>query len=184
MSLEKRTYEDYNTTITAKNLNDIQDAIGDLEEAVSDLEESGGTAGEDGFSPTITTQTITGGHSVTITDKIGPHTFNVMDGSTGPKGEKGDAFTYADFTSAQLSALKGEKGDKGDAFTYADFTPAQLAALKGPKGDKGDDGKSAYDSAVEAGYEGNEGSFNALLAGIDNIKNFAYLEYERVATVT
>lgn len=31
----------------------------------------------------------------------------------------------------------GPKGDKGDPFTYADFTPDQLAALKGPKGDQG-----------------------------------------------
>lgn len=29
------------------------------------------------------------------------------------------------------------KGQKGDAFKYADFTPEQLAALKGPKGDNG-----------------------------------------------
>lgn len=31
----------------------------------------------------------------------------------------------------------GPKGDKGDPFTYNDFTPDQLAALKGPKGDQG-----------------------------------------------
>lgn len=30
--------------------------------------------------------------------------------------------------------LQGAKGDKGDAFTYADFTPAQLEALKGENG--------------------------------------------------
>ena len=53
------------------------------------------------------------------------------------KGEKGDPFTYSDFTSEQLADLKGEKGD---AFTYSDFTPEQLAALKGEKGDKGDPG--------------------------------------------
>ena len=35
----------------------------------------------------------------------------------------------------------GEKGDKGDPFTYGDFTPEQLASLKGDKGDKGVDGK-------------------------------------------
>lgn len=35
----------------------------------------------------------------------------------------------------------GEKGDKGDPFTYKDFTPEQLASLKGDKGDKGADGK-------------------------------------------
>lgn len=55
----------------------------------------------------------------------------------GEKGDKGDAFTYADFTSEQLAALKGDKGDRGDAFTYDDFTEEQLAALKGDKGDPG-----------------------------------------------
>lgn len=85
-------------------------------------------------------------------------------GERGPKGDKGDAFKYEDFTPEQLESLRGPKGDdgfikfeeltpeekeqlrgpKGDAFTYEDFTPEQLNALKGPqgepgvKGDKGD----------------------------------------------
>lgn len=36
-----------------------------------------------------------------------------------------------------IANIKGKKGDKGDAFTYADFTPEQLAGLVGPKGDTG-----------------------------------------------
>ncbi len=67
----------------------------------------------------------------------------------GFKGDKGDAFTFEDFTEEQLELLRGEKGDKGekgdsikgekgDAFTFEDFTEAQLASLKGEKGDKGD----------------------------------------------
>ena len=101
------------------------------------------------------------------------------------KGEKGDPFTYADFTKEQLAALKGERGQdgytprknidyfdgaKGDAFTYEDFTPEQLAALKGAKGDtgtagpKGADGKSAYETAKEGGYTGTESDFSAALA--------------------
>ena len=73
----------------------------------------------------------------------------------GAKGEKGDPFTYADFTKEQLAALKGERGqdgytpqknvdyfdgargEKGDPFTYDDFTEAQLAALKGARGQDG-----------------------------------------------
>ena len=68
------------------------------------------------------------------------YTLTLTDGTTlevknGEKGDKGDAFTYDDFTTEQLNSLKGEKGDKGDAFTYDDFTTDQLTALKGEKGD-------------------------------------------------
>ena len=62
----------------------------------------------------------------------------IGEGIQGPQGEKGDPFTYEDFTEEQLAALKGEKGDP---FTYEDFTEEQLAALKGEKGDKGDTGE-------------------------------------------
>lgn len=39
-----------------------------------------------------------------------------------------------------IASLKGEQGNKGDDFTYDDFTDEQLASLKGEKGDKGDIG--------------------------------------------
>ena len=32
-----------------------------------------------------------------------------------------------------ITGITGPKGDKGDPFTYEDFTEEQLAALKGPK---------------------------------------------------
>ena len=66
-------------------------------------------------------------------DMNGDLSLTLTDGSTVAcghvKGDRGNAFTYADFTPAQLAALKGAKGDKGDPFTYADFTQAQLSAL-------------------------------------------------------
>lgn len=46
----------------------------------------------------------------------------------------------------------GPKGDKGDPFTYADFTPDQLAALKGPKGDQGIQGATG-----QPGIQGPQG---------------------------
>ena len=67
------------------------------------------------------------------------------------RGPKGDAFTYKDFTQEQLNALKGPqgepgaKGDKGDAFTYADFTQEQLEALRGPAGKDGSNGLDGKD---------------------------------------
>ena len=88
-------------------------------------------------------------------------------GAAGPQGDKGEAFTYTDFTPEQLAGLTGPQGpqgaagvpgpegprglkgdtgpqgaagpqgDKGEAFTYADFTPEQLAGLTGPQGPRG-----------------------------------------------
>lgn len=40
---------------------------------------------------------------------------------------------------------RGVNGEKGDPFTYDDFTPEQLASLKGDKGDKGDTVGLAFD---------------------------------------
>ena len=58
-------------------------------------------------------------------------------GDTGPAGADGAPGAKGD-TGAQ--GPKGDPGEKGATFTYADFTAAQLAALKGEKGDKGDTG--------------------------------------------
>lgn len=55
----------------------------------------------------------------------------------------------------------GLKGDKGDPFTYSDFTSEQLAALKGKPGK---DGKSAYQYAQDGGYTGTEAKFSEKLA--------------------
>ncbi len=54
------------------------------------------------------------------------------------KGEKGDPFTFGNFTPEQLASLKG---DKGDPFRFADFTDDQIDDLKKP----------ATDAAAEAG---------------------------------
>ena len=58
----------------------------------------------------------------------------------GPAGPKGDAFTYADFTAAQLAALKGDKGDTGETGPQGPKGETGAAGAQGPKGDKGDTG--------------------------------------------
>ncbi len=55
------------------------------------------------------------------------------------KGEKGDSFTFDDFTEEQLAALKGEKGDP---FTFDDFTEEQLDQLRDGIGSGGSSGDS------------------------------------------
>ncbi len=60
------------------------------------------------------------------------------------KGEKGDAFTFDDFTEEQLELLKGEKGEP---FEYEDFTPDQIDALKKPAEDAALEAQSAAQDA-------------------------------------
>lgn len=93
----------------------------------------------------------------------------------GPKGDKGDPFTYADFTPEQLAALRGEKGEQGEqglqgiqgiqgekgdpgkdgTMTFADLTPDQRESLRGPQGIQGEPGRDGADG--QPGKDGEKG---------------------------
>ena len=66
--------------------------------------------GNDGISPTVEVTETETGHRVEITDVSGTKAFDLHHGKD---GDKGDAFTYEDFTSEQLAALKGKDGVDG-----------------------------------------------------------------------
>ena len=119
----------------------------------------------------ISTETISGGTRVTITDGEGDHVFDVMDGATGPQGPQGES----------IVGPKGDKGDAGSAgadgysptasvsksggtatITITDKTGTTTATIsdgatgpQGPKGDKGDTGTG------EKGEKGDPGSAGA-----------------------
>ena len=96
--------------------------------------------GPDGFSPTVVITAITNGHRVTITDANGPHVFDVLDGA---------------------------KGDKGDPFTYDDFTPEQLDDLvQGPILDAQNDAIAAVDAAGAAQEQAIEDKGEEVIASI------------------
>ena len=76
---------------------------------------------------------------------------------------------------------RGEKGDKGDPFTYSDFTTEQLAALKGAKGDKGDPGTDATVTVANIknalGYTpANQKQLDALISKAHTHENKAVLD--------
>lgn len=82
----------------------------------------------------------------------------------GQDGEKGDPFTYEDFTEEQLKNLKGEKGDKGKDGKDG-YTPQKgIDYFDGQDGQDGADGKSAYKYAQDGGYTGTEEEFAQKLA--------------------
>ena len=66
------------------------------------------------------------------------------------------------YTKESLEGAGALKGEKGDPFTYNDFTPEQLLALKG---ENGIDGKSAYQIAVGKGFAGTESEWITSLKG-------------------
>lgn len=66
------------------------------------------------------------------------------------------------YTKESLEGVGALKGEKGDPFTYNDFTPEQLLALKG---ENGIDGKSAYQLAVNNGFVGTEAEWITSLKG-------------------
>ena len=80
------------------------------------------------------------------------------------KGDKGDPFTYSDFTEAQLVALKGEKGDTG---------------AQGPKGDTGTAGAAGTNATITgatATVDANTGtpSVTVTMGGTESARTFAF----------
>ena len=96
------------------------------------------------------------------------------------KGDKGDAFTFEDFTPEQLESLRGPKGDKGDRGLQGiqgEKGEQGIQGVQGAKGDKGDkgdkgtDGASAYDLAVSGGFTGSLEEFKHSLAEVSEKQN-------------
>ena len=93
-------------------------------------------------------------------------------GDTGEKGEKGDAGAQGEKGDAGATGPQGEKGDTGAQ------GPQGVQGVQGPQGETGPEGpqgpagvagqngKSAYTSAVEAGYSGTETAFNKALSDV------------------
>ena len=103
-----------------------------------------------------------------------------LTGPAGPPGPKGDAFAYADFTAEQLAALTGPQGSKGDAFTYQDFTPGQLEALTGPRGADGVMSRHMFSLRFPASgwAEQADGSFTQQIAADVSASDYGHIDLD------
>lgn len=102
-----------------------------------------GADGKDGVSPTVKTDSISGGTRVTITDAEGEHTFDVLNGkdvgeaATPEIGENGNWFINGEDTGKPSRGADGADGAKGD--------PGE----DGAPGENGTDGKDGVSPTVE-----------------------------------
>lgn len=85
------------------------------------------------------------------TGATGPQGEQGIQGPTGPQGEPGAKGATGPQGPQGIQGVQGPQGDIGPE------------GPQGPAGVKGTDGKSAYQTAVEAGYSGTETAFNTAL---------------------
>ncbi|MCM1315461.1 MAG: collagen-like protein [Prevotella sp.] len=156
-----------------------------LEEKASSLQNGvDGKDGENGFSPTITTEMSVNGYTFTVTDINHTETITVTNGKNGADGNNGvnglSAYEIAknngfEGTLTQwLTSLKGDKGDtgkqgvKGDKGEKGDTGEQGIQGEKGSTGATGKtgaSGKSAYEIWLSAGNSGTETDFLNSLKG-------------------
>lgn len=98
-----------------------------------------GKDGADGVSPVVSVTAITGGHRVTITDKNGTQSFDVLNGKDGKDGEDGGGASVELDTTLTQSGKAADAKAVGDALAKKANTsaiPTQLSQLTGDSGNR------------------------------------------------
>lgn len=117
-----------------------------------------GPTGDDGFSPIVSTESITGGTEVTITDADGQHTFDVMDGATGATPKISAAVDqlapgstpYVNVTGTDERPLltfgipDGQQGEQGPEGPQGKTGPQGETGPQGPQGETGPAGTTDF----------------------------------------
>ena len=99
------------TKLNADNMNHIENGIETIDIALgtkTDKSYVDNAIASSAVSPTVETETITGGTKVTITDKDGAHEFDVMNGVNGAAGKSAYASAQdGGFTGTEAQFNKG-----------------------------------------------------------------------------
>ena len=143
-----------------------------------------GTDGADGVSPRVFVHETSSGYDMTVIDKThdatNPLLFSLVNGKTGMTGPQGIPGVAAERGATGVTGPQGGTGQTGPRGLPGERGAQGLAGLTGPQGvhgqtgatgpagAKGATGKSAYELAVENGFEGTEQEW---LAGMSVILN-------------
>ena len=117
-----------------------------------------GDTGDPGYSPTIQIATITGGHRITVTDRQGSASFDVMDGEQGNPGTPGDdgyspAVTITTITGGHRVTITDKTHPSGQSFDVMDgviqsVNGKSAASITLDAGDIGYDDSETYQSGT------------------------------------
>ena len=134
---------------------EVMKAVRTVPETINAALEEAKESGEfDGYSPTVRTETITGGHRVIVTDAEGEHKFNVMDGTKGDTGtgiasivlnpDYTLTINMTDGSHYTTESIRGETGkgissvtlnqDYTLTITYTDGTNTTTGSIRGATG--------------------------------------------------
>lgn len=135
-----------------------------------------GEKGDEGIAATIEVGTVTTGAagskaSVTNagTKNAAKFNFVIPQGVKGDKGDPGETGAIGETGATGPQGPKGDTGPQGPQGIQGVQGEQGATGPEGPQGPagvKGADGKSAYQTAVEAGYSGTETAFNTALKDV------------------
>ena len=135
-----------------------------------------GEKGDEGIAATIEVGTVTTGAagskaSVTNagTKNAAKFNFVIPQGAKGDKGDPGETGATGETGDTGPQGPKGATGPQGPQGIQGVQGEQGATGPEGPQGPagvKGTDGKSAYQTAVEAGYSGTQTAFNAALKDV------------------
>lgn len=115
-----------------------------IDDALEEAKESGEFDGADGFSPTVSITAITGGYRISITDKDGTYTADVLNGHDGHDGADGDdgfspTVSITSITGGHRVTITDKNGD---------HTADIMDGVDGDPGTPGDPGQDGYSPTV------------------------------------
>lgn len=114
--------------------------------------------GIDGVSPIATVAQTETGATISITDRDGTTTAEILNGAQGPKGEKGEKGDQGEKGERGEQGIQGEQGPQGNRGPQGEQGaqgPRGERGLQGIKGDKGDKGEKG--AAGTNGTNGQDG---------------------------
>jgi hypothetical protein len=148
-------------------ISDNTEKINELIEKINSLPVASGSAGsgggENGVSPTISVESVSGGHNIIITDVNGTESFFVPDGKNGTNGSNGVSVSSI----KQTTTSTANGGTNVITATLSNGTTSTFNIKNGTKGSDGPSGVGVY-SVTQTTTSSDDGGENIITVTLSN----------------